>query len=371
LSVGLVATIVVVGIAVALRVVATRSWPFWDLDVYIAGARALTGHADLYAVSAQGLLFTYPPFAAITFLPLAAAEGAAGGLLTVLSLMAFGVVGVVIARRLRLSTSTTLVVLAGALVLEPVTRTLVLGQINLVLMALVVADLFVVPRGGRGLLIGLAAGLKLTPAVFVIYFLVKRDYRAAGLSLAGFVVTVLLGWAIAPDASLTYWSGRALALNSFGDDQIQSANQSLRGALIRLLGTPDPPALLWVLLTLTVIALGVWVCRVRVTARDDVGAVLALAATSLVVSPISWTHHWVWVVVGILYAVSHRRFVAAWVLGLVFFVAPMWFLPAGGLVELGYASWQVAVSVTYLLAGLVGLLLLGRSRDGAAHGVPR
>ena len=128
LSAGLVATIVLVGIAVALRVVATRSWPFWDLDVYIAGARALTAHADLYAVSAHGLLFTYPPFAAITFLPLAAAEGAAGGLLTVLSLMAFGVVGVVIARRLRLSMRTTLVVLAGALVLEPVTRTLVSGR---------------------------------------------------------------------------------------------------------------------------------------------------------------------------------------------------------------------------------------------------
>ena len=110
----------------------------------------LTAHADLYAVSAHGLLFTYPPFAAITFLPLAAAEGAAGWLLTVLSLMALRVSSEWSSPdRLRLSTSTTLVVLAGALVLEPVTRTLVLGQINLILMALVVADLFVVPRRGE------------------------------------------------------------------------------------------------------------------------------------------------------------------------------------------------------------------------------
>ena len=69
------------------------------------------------------------------------------------------------------------------------------------------------------------------------------------------------------------------------------------------------------MLALTVVALGTWVCRLRVAARDDVGAVLALAATSLVVSPISWTHTLGLGRLGILYAVGHRRFVAAWVLG--------------------------------------------------------
>ncbi len=364
----MIATVVIVAIAVGIRVMATRSWPLWDLDVYIAGARAVTDHRDLYAVSAHGLLFTYPPFAAITFVPLAVLEGAAGWLLTLLSIVALVLVVAVIARELRLSRSATALLLVAAVVLEPVTRTLVLGQINLVLMAVVVVDLFVMPRRARGLLIGIAAGVKLTPAVFVIYFLVKRDYRAAAQSLAGFVVTVLLGWVVAPDASVTYWSGRALALTSFGDFQVQSANQSLRAGLIRVLGLPDPPVLLWALLAVAALVVGAWVCRMRVAAGDDVGAVLALAAAGLLASPISWTHHWVWVVIGIMYAAGHRRYVVAWLLGLVFYVAPMWFLPAGALVELRYDVWQVVVSVTYVLVGAVGLLLLASGR-GKVRGV--
>lgn len=371
MGVGLLVALVLVGIAVGLRVLTTRSWPLWDLDVYVAGADALMAHVDLYTVSAHGLLFTYPPFAAIAFVPLSAAGSAASGILTLLSLASFGFVGLVVARRLRLRTGIAVIVVVAALVLEPVTRTLVLGQVNLVLMALVVADLLVVPARCRGVLIGLAAGLKLTPAVFVIYFLIKRDYRAVAQSAAGFVVSVALGWVIAPDASMTYWSGRALALGSFGDYQVQSANQSLRGVLIRVLGTPDPPVVLWALLATLVLALGTWVSRDRIRAADDVGALLALAATGLLLSPISWTHHWVWVVVAVLYAVAHGRYLVAGAVGLVFFVAPMWFLPAGDLAELRYDWWQLVVSAAYFLLGVLGLLMLWWGRGSPVRQVPR
>jgi alpha-1,2-mannosyltransferase len=366
---GLLATVVALGVAVSLRLLTARSWPLWDLEVYTEGARALLQHQDLYAVSAHGLLFTYPPFAAAAFVPLVATGGVAGSVLSLLSLVTFVVVGLVVARKLRLSRLVTAAVLIGALVLEPVIRTLVLGQVNLILMALVVLDIVVVPRRWRGLLIGVAAGIKLTPAIFLVYFVLKRDYRAAAQAVGSFLATLAIGWLVAPDASLTYWSGRVLAMGSFGDYQIEAANQSLRGTLIRLLGTPTPPALLWAVLVLGVVVLSVWAARRRIRGGDDLGAVLALALCGLLISPISWTHHWVWIVPALLYAVAHRRFLVAWVLGVVFFAAPMWLLPSGGDIELRYAWWQVAVSMTYVLIGFAGLVILGLQGRTASEAV--
>jgi alpha-1,2-mannosyltransferase len=352
----------VVVVAVGIRVALTTSWPWWDLDVYIEGARAVLSGRDLYAVEVHGLMFTYPPFAALAFTPLAVLGGAAGPVQTLISLAAYAVCAYVVAHRVRLRPPLTALIMIGALVLEPVVRTLVLGQVNLVLMALVISDLLLVRGRGRGVLLGLAAGIKLTPLVFVVYFLLKRDTASATRAVATFLATLALGWLVAPAASRDYWPSRLFTLESFGEFQVGPANQSLRAGLARLLHVSAPPTVLWGLLALVVLVLGAWVAQTRLVLADDVGAILALAIATLLVSPISWTHHWVWVLPALLYAVARGDYVIAWLVGAVFYIAPMWLLPSGIGLEVEDVWWELAISLTYVFVGLLGLLGLALRR---------
>src|SRR5665647_360119 len=173
---------------IVASVVAVLLWLRWgrlhkgiwiDLDVYIRGAAALMRHEPLYGVSVQGQPFTYPPFAALVFVPLELLGGVdARWLLTAASIVSYFVVVVVCAKRLRMSfASAGLVALAG-LTIEPFARNILLGQINIVLVAMVVVDCFVVPARYRGMLIGIAAGIKLVPGAFILFLVLKRE-RAA------------------------------------------------------------------------------------------------------------------------------------------------------------------------------------------------
>src|SRR4051812_22265567 len=238
---------------VALVATALLAWIQWrgvakgiwvDSDVYVMGARTLLNGGDLYAgASAVDLRFTYSPFAAAMFVPLALLPAeAARWTLTVASLVALMVTVLVVGRRLRLRPWVMCWLVIAAAALEPVLRNLLLGQINLVLMALVVLDLLVVPHRYRGFLVGIAAGIKLTPAVFVVYFLLQRDWRSAARAGAGFVASVLLGLVVAPSSTLSFWGGGFIGLSKFGSDAVVGTdNQSLLAFLLRLLGKPEVP----------------------------------------------------------------------------------------------------------------------------------
>jgi alpha-1,2-mannosyltransferase len=181
--------------------------------------------------------------------------------------------------------------LVGMIVwLEPMRLTAELGQINLVLLVLVVSDLL---AGGRsrwsGMGIGLAAGLKLTPALFIVYLLVTRRFRAALVATATFAATVGLGFAVAPTDSAAYWlHGRFDDVNRISHDPL--ANTSVSGLLLRLHSSPTMA---------TLVSVGVAAVAVLIAAmayrRGQ--AVLALAIVGLAcaaASPFSWSHHWVW-----------------------------------------------------------------------------
>jgi len=124
-------------------------------------------------------------------------------------------------------------------------------------------------------------------------------------------------------------------------------------------------------LAVIALTLCVWVASRRIRQVDDVGAMLALALGGLLASPISWTHHWVWVVPAIMYVVAARRLLVAWLVAVAFFLAPMWLLPAGGGAELNLSAWQVVVSGTYVVIGLVLLVMLALRRSGPPVAVPR
>ncbi len=274
--------------------------------------------SPLYDWTGQnGVQFTYPPFAAVIFAVASVLSWTAmRWAMTLASLAAlglslwlvFGALGYRDRPAVRLGA--TLGVSALALATEPVQQTLALGQVNLLLMLLVVADLLtcgaLTPGGlkGRtrwwqGFGIGIAAGVKLTPLIFVPYLLLIRRYRQAATATVVFAATAALGYAILPRDSGTYWAhglflkaNRIVFLGTRG-------NQSLRGILTRLAGSVSSGTVPWIAAAALVTIAGLVVAALLYRARQPVPAVLACALTGLLVSPLSWDHHWVWVAPGI------------------------------------------------------------------------
>ncbi|MFD0581640.1 glycosyltransferase 87 family protein [Dactylosporangium darangshiense] len=295
----------VLAVCVALFVAASARWQHqFDLRIYHGAVRSWAHGGDLYAYRQPETVrvfgFTYPPFAAIAMLPM--------------TIVAWPVAAVALALT---SVSGTLLLLwrrfhrwaptlAGVILLaaaEPWRDTLSLGQINLVLLTLVAVDLlYLVGRHpAAGILIGVAAGIKLTPAVFIAYLLLARRYRAGFIAAGTALATVGLGWLIAPGASRAYWTSLVWRTGRVGEI-FSVPNQSLDGALTRM----HAPAAVWP--ALVVVILAVWAYRVRrAAAADDAWAGLALTGVAMcLISPISWVHHLVWQIPALLVLVDRQ-----------------------------------------------------------------
>jgi len=303
----------------ALLVVTHRPflWFMDDLQTYRSAVGSLRhGQSAIYTreFGPWPGPFIYPPFAAVLFEPLALislhsvkllATLANLGCLAVSVWCAWGLLGAGQGsdqlpglRRGRDRAVATVAVCAGAMWLEPVSKTFSFGQVSLLLMALCLVDLARTERRGGGLLIGLAAGIKLTPALFVLYLLATRRYRAAATAIGGFAGTVVLGWLLLPRAAPRFWLD-AIAVGPQINKHVNMAdglNQSVHAALLRLLGAGHAVDALWVLAGGLIAAVGLAAAvRAHRLGRELV-AILLCAETTLFVSPISWTHHWVWVV---------------------------------------------------------------------------
>ncbi|MGW6445796.1 glycosyltransferase 87 family protein [Lentzea sp. NPDC055074] len=272
-----------------------------DLDVYRLGGLAWREGRPLYAGFTgppldPELPFTYPPIAAVLFSGLGFVPGTWQNLLVVASgFAALTAVCVAVAAKVRPSLKWTVGSLAaiGALALDPVWTTYGYGQINLFLMALVVTDVLLVKdKRWRGVLIGVAAAIKLTPAIFVLYFVVKRDWRAAITSVVTFAGLVAAGFLVAPKDSAQYWLHSLLNPDRIGDMSL-STNQSIRGLLRGFGLSPGVETVLWAVLAAVVVAGAVVVAR---RTRDDLVALFVIAGAGLLASPVSWLHHWVWCV---------------------------------------------------------------------------
>ena len=289
-----------------------------DFTVYREGARAFLGLGEhqlydpaLVQTDTRGLPFTYPPFAALLLTPFAFLPEAVGlVLVTATSLACLVLTGLLAARYLRehnvlpaklhtaLGGSTGTAVLAVLLigVLGPWREGLGFGQINPMLMLLIVADLLRPPSSKlpRGILIGLAAGIKLTPLAFGLIFLVRKDWRAI-LAMGGtFAATVAAGWLASPEQARTFWFDSLFNSDRVGDTT-DMYNVSLN-SLIAHFGTPEAlQRPLWLLASAAVVVLGFLAIRRSDTRGDAVAAISANAVVMLAISPISWFHHWVWI----------------------------------------------------------------------------
>lgn len=311
------------------------------------------------------LPWVYPPFALLPLTPLAIVPFVAGLLLLyAINLFVICVVVSLVLRHVwpgmdkRAALAIGVASLPLALFLEPVYANFGLGQINIALMGLVVIDcLSPNPRWPRGLLVGVAAAIKLTPAAFLLFFLVRKDYRAVVVAALTAVGGTLLGFLINFDASMAYWFNKGPASGVSGSTF--HTNQSILGGLARL----DVPTawqfVVWGVLALALVSLTAWIVH-------HVGAPLALAANgllALLISPTSWSDHWVWVVPGLALAYGYAmvRFSWGWLItGLVInFAAVMAsFRYLAGIDPLTWEPWQHFVGASYLLLGIGMLTLL-------------
>jgi alpha-1,2-mannosyltransferase len=347
-----------------------------DLDVYRIGSQVWLHGGNLYGTipptsGGAHLPFSYPPIAAVLLAPLALIPMPAATLLLTLATVALTALVIRVfllsASRGRPRWATTWRAVAwllpAALLLEPVRNTLLYGQINVALMTLVSADCLVrSPRWPRGVLTGIAAAVKLTPAVFVLFFVLRKDWRAARVSGLSFLALSGAGFLLAPRDSIEYWTSIIFQPGRPGPP-VYAANQSITGVIARAGLDPHSPAgtALWVGVSAVVVAIACLGMRRALAAARPAWALSLNAFAGLLISPISWSHHWVWGEMAVLtLAVQcwHRpRGLALAAAGaLIFALAPQWWFPNGGNRELHWALWQQVAGSSYVIYAFVVLL---------------
>ena len=206
--------------------------------------------------------------------------------------------------------------------------TLFFGQINVVLLALVVGDLALPDRiKVKGIGIGLAAGIKLTPLIFIPYLLFTRRIKAAAVSALTFAVTVGLGFALVPRASAVYWGGKFARAGS----KFHLPNQSLNGVILRLTHAGPSAHAYWLVAAVVVGIAGLATSILASRGGHELLGLVTCAATGLLVSPISWSHHYVYVVPALVLAAYGPRRLGYRILGaaLVVGLFGWWPLPIG------------------------------------------
>jgi alpha-1,2-mannosyltransferase len=279
-------------------------WGMIDLGVYLRGGEMLRHSGDPYGATFQSsnLQFIYPPLAAGFFALLTGIKlhylrmltyGASIGALVAALWLTWGALGY---RRGAGRLGAALLLAAVALWTEPVQQTLDFGQVNLVLMLIVVADLTLPDRRRfKGIGVGLAAGIKLTPLIFIPYLLLTRRYRAAAVAAGTFALTIGGSLLVFPKAADRYWLSGLFLNEQHAVNPVYIGNQSLYGALGRILGSAAAVPPYWLVAALAVGAAGLLVAARAARSGREMTGILACALTGLLVSPISWSHHWVWI----------------------------------------------------------------------------
>lgn len=365
----LIAAVALFAVSALVSLLAHWWHGYIDLQVYRNGARVWLDGGDLYGpmppVEGIGLPFTYPPLAALFFAPLALMPLVAAEVLVVVtSVVSLSISLWLVLTRLRpeLSRPAVLTLVIGAVAVaqffEPIRQTFGFGQINLVLMAAITLDCLVrKPFWPRGMLIGIAVSVKLIPAGYLLYFVLRKDWKAAGTLVISAIAAVGLGFLLFPGDSVDYWFHTLADTGRIGPPYF-AGNQSIKGMAFRL-GIDDTAAtLVWITLSVLAVALAaVWMRRLIETGAT-VAALLVNAAAVLLVSPVSWSHHWVWIAPALVFTadlmVRGRRGPRA--IGLVtaaavvFLIGPHWLLPHSRDRELEWAWWQQIIGSSYVLA---------------------
>jgi alpha-1,2-mannosyltransferase len=303
----LAVNVIAVAVFVTVLTLAARSAGHWatpDLWVYRhAGLTALKS-GQLYAASFGKAKFTYPPFAALLFETMAMSFTQVKRLMTVLSVLALAVsawaaLGAAGLRARAARTGAALALAVAALWLEPVMSVLGWGQIDLALMALVLADMCMRDdHWWQGAGVGVAAGIKLTPLIFIPYLLLTRRFRAACVAVAAFAATIGVSFIAMPSQVGQFWlTGRFMNQQPVdGNNPATLPNQSLAGMLARFAGdAAGASGFEWLVVAATTGVVGLLLATLAHRQGLTLLGTATCAITGLLISPVSWDHHWVWV----------------------------------------------------------------------------
>jgi alpha-1,2-mannosyltransferase len=273
-----------------------------DLHVYVRGGRAVAHGTPLYNWPRTTNQFTYPPFVGLLFTVLGLLPWRAVlGLWSLASLVALPAtiwvtLGALGYRDRETRAGGTLLATAVLFWTAPVLHVLYLGQIELLLMALVLWDLCQPERRRwQGVGVGIAAGIKLVPLIFIPYLLLTRRYRQAAVAAATFAGTVVVGFALPAD-SRAYWLDGLFVQGGRTGFIGRDANQSLAGLITRLSGSVAAGQPIWLPVVVLTALVGIAAAALLHRAGHPVAGILTCALAGLLASPISWDHHWVWIV---------------------------------------------------------------------------
>ena len=288
-----------------------------DMVVYREGVKAFLEHRSVYSEPMLAgdieLPFIYPPFGALVMVPLTAFDGIdhdmAGDIMVIFSdllvLVCLYFVFKAVLKKPDFLLPITTITWAIVLRFEPVDLNNGFAQINIVVMTLVILDL--VPRKRllpQGVLIGLAAAIKITPLAMLLYFLVRKEWKQIATAFLSAVAATLLAAAFRWDAFVEFFSSKLLDMGSGGDFGVATeyqSNSSIKGAIQRMYSSTEAMDangltinLAWLAASLVVIAFAAWLIKRLGEEHLLVDAQLVTALTLLLISPVSWSHHWVW-----------------------------------------------------------------------------
>jgi Protein of unknown function (DUF2029). len=368
------ATVIVLAAAIMLVVVmssAVGTGLLGDLEIYRGAISYALSGGDLYAwvyqhPTVHGLGFTYPPFAALVMGWLVAVPLVPAKVIWTVSTFALAAACCWLlvdraasaadgrgrpaptpeSRLLWTSLSVLLVTFSF-----PFLHNLAVGQASLFVLALALFD-HRLPRRWQGVLVGVAAAIKLTPLVFVPYYLFTRQWRQAIVSTGVFLLASGLSFVVFPAASVSYWFDKLWQTGRVGRTD-STVNKSLLGMLARQLPDGAATSITWLILAALVAAVAYWRAARSLAAGDQLSAILVIGALSVAVSPISWPHHQLWLALAACWWLLHRGRLTT-VLGLVLAVILLAYPWYGD-----YSRLDPALAVGVELPALAALLVIG------------
>ena len=367
-------------VSVVAHVVITELGPepfnMIDLRVYVDGAGHLTdGTLYDFSSGASALPFTYPPFSALIFKPLywlpwtvtrviwQVASVAALAAIIYLTLRLMGRAGPRAESRLESLPGVVITGTALAMWLEPVRTNFNYGQINLFLAVLVLGGAVSTADWVAGAGVGLAAGIKLVPAITGVYYLLQRRFGAIVWALVFFLATVALMLAIIPNETRRYFT--KLILDPGRTGPVYSAiNQSWRGALSRLAGHDVSTS--WLVACALTLLIGVWAASAALRSGDRTAALLATQFTGLLISPIAWSHHWIWLLPLLIWGLFGLRrasrvvrvLMGCWLIAGYSFLVSILVALQGKVPVLTRPGWQSWLGTVYVVLGVATLLVV-------------
>ncbi|NMM84074.1 glycosyl transferase [Rhodococcus sp. SRB_17] len=365
-------------LALAYLVYVVRAVEPVDFLVYRYAADLFASGGDVYAgnlfgsmIAPEGMPFTYTPFAVLLLWPTVLFDWWTAYLLW--SLLCILVVAWTVWKFtptwIRLRPLVMALILFGVSVTPTVSAHISFGQVNLLLMALVLVDItrrensWLGRHFPRGLLIGIATAVKLTPGLFIVYFVVTKQWRLAIWSSVGAAVVTLAAALVDPALSRTFWTDVVWNLSDrvdlTGEAIASSGNGSLQGTLAAM-GSWTDPLVMPIIAIVGVLAL--WIARQIYLEGRLVDAALVIGLSAPILSPISWIHHWVYLIpaaITILFRIRSRRGVVAFVAALaVVYCGPSMgaqlmegsplLFPIGGILREGFILVSVAAIVALL-----------------------